>query len=86
MLFSLSSSRVYLANTNTCPPNFFLPKVTAAAEQSYGYYSGNDGTDKDPQVINPLILPCIIKSVSLFDLLGHSVLIFLLRRLYKVAK
>ncbi|XP_030461860.1 alpha-mannosidase At3g26720-like [Syzygium oleosum] len=23
--------------------------VTAAAEQSYGYYSGNDGTDKDPQ-------------------------------------
>lgn len=23
--------------------------VTAFAEQSYGYYSGNDGTDKDPQ-------------------------------------
>lgn len=25
-------------------------KVTAFAEQSYSYYSGNDGTDKDPQV------------------------------------
>ncbi|KAH7577124.1 hypothetical protein JRO89_XS01G0209000 [Xanthoceras sorbifolium] len=24
--------------------------VTASAEQSYSYYSGNDGTDKDPQV------------------------------------
>lgn len=26
-------------------------KVTASAEQSYSYYSGNDGTDKDPQVV-----------------------------------
>lgn len=30
---------------------FFLwLKVTASVEQSYSYYSGNDGTDKDPQV------------------------------------
>lgn len=27
-------------------------KVTAAAEQSYSYYTGNDGTDKDPQVVD----------------------------------
>lgn len=26
-------------------------KVTASVEQSYSYYSGNDGTDKDPQVV-----------------------------------
>lgn len=26
-------------------------KVTAVAEQSYSYYTGNDGTDKDPQVV-----------------------------------
>lgn len=26
-------------------------KVTASVEQSYSYYSGNDGTDKDPQVL-----------------------------------
>lgn len=29
-------------------------KVTAVAEQSYGYYFGNAGTDKDPQVVQSL--------------------------------
>ena len=37
-------------NTIQC----FLLKVMASAEQSYSYYSGNDGTDKDPQVANYL--------------------------------
>lgn len=27
-------------------------KVTTSVEQSYSYYSGNDGTDKDPQVVS----------------------------------
>ena len=32
-----------------------MVKVTAFAEQSYGYYSGNDGTDKDPQVFKSFL-------------------------------
>lgn len=32
-----------------------MMKVTASAGQSYSYYSGNDGTDKDPQVVKSLI-------------------------------
>lgn len=32
-----------------------MMKVTASTEQSYSYYSGNDGTDKDPQVVKSLI-------------------------------
>lgn len=31
-----------------------MMKVTASAGQSYSYYSGNDGTDKDPQVVKSL--------------------------------
>jgi hypothetical protein len=34
--------------------SFLILKVTAFAEQSYSYYSGNDGTDKDPQVVKSL--------------------------------
>lgn len=36
-----------------------MTQVTATIEQSYGYYSGNDGTDKDPQVVSLWWLLCI---------------------------
>lgn len=86
-VFSHNMIRLFLLSWSAClylhhefiwqililvPQIVFLLKVTAAAEQSYGYYSGNDGTDKDPQVVNPLILPCIIWSVSSFIYFGTA--------------
>lgn len=39
---------IFLQLFNIIPPH--ITQVTALVEQSYSYYSGNDGTDKDPQV------------------------------------
>lgn len=45
----LYSYYVVFACVLSCAIFTFL-KVTTSAEQSYSYYSGNDETDKDPQV------------------------------------